>query len=173
MELTIGEPLATPRNSYAVNIKVYSGDGDGYDAFRVLGFRAGEDEPLLEELLKTIGRVKAAYPNGRGGDDDLASKVLGFELWFDEDYVYGSKYNSYEPEDEAEESYLRELAPQVEAFKDRTRGLYGRSHMDRQRGAWPLDVTLVDYSGSEASYSGHTVTYFDADGIEHSVAVVL
>jgi len=179
MELKIGEPLnGNLKNTYAVHIDVYSGDADGYDSFRVLGFKPGEDEGLLKNLLKTVELAKKAYPRGRGGDDDLVSKVPGFNYWFgdeslehvlDWDDYY---YRGYEPETEKEKSYLRKWAPRVLEFRDRTAGLYERSnYLDITRGCWPLDSTLIDYSGSEASYERHRVTYFDGNGLEHAVEV--
>lgn len=71
----------------------------------------------------------------------------------------------------------RELAPwalRIWSFRHRTASLYrGNNPLDSDRGVWPLDSTLLDYSGAEASYSGHTVGYFDPRGVEHTVEITL
>lgn len=71
----------------------------------------------------------------------------------------------------------RELAPwalRIWSFRHRTASLYsGSNPLDSDRGVWPRDSTLIDYSDAEASYSGHTVSYFDSVGVEHIVEASL
>lgn len=76
-----------------------------------------------------------------------------------------------------EEEDERELAPwalRIWNFRHRTASLYsGSNPLDSAKGVWPLDSTLLDFSGAEASYSGHTVSYFDSVGVEHIVEASL
>lgn len=173
MRFEIKEPLVNNlRDCFAVNINVYSGDADGYDAFRVLGFKRNQDEDLLESILNVIQKVKAAYPNGRGGDDHLKDKVPGFSIWFDEYRFDDEEEEYYFPKDKSEERYLEILSSRVIEFKERSFDLYTKSFVDSKKGYWPGDVSLVNYSSSEASYSSHSVTYFDENGVEHKVEVI-
>lgn len=81
----------------------------------------------------------------------------------------------YEPDDEEAEEELASWALRIWSFRHRTAPLYNDSSnpLDAAQGVWPLDATLLDFSGSEASYAGHTVGYFDLRGVEHTVEVEL
>lgn len=75
----------------------------------------------------------------------------------------------WEPFTTEEANEFLTWAPRIWAFRESTIHLYGASSLDSPKGVWPLDSTLIDFSGSEASLSSFTVGYFDEEGRERKV----
>lgn len=75
----------------------------------------------------------------------------------------------WEPFTTEEANEFLTWAPRIWAFRESTAHLYGASPLDSPKGVWPLDATLLDFSGSEASLSSFTVGYFDEEGRERKV----
>ena len=97
-----------------------------------------------------------------------AEVTLYRRLASDLDLRYGPFMN------EEEEREFAPWALRIWSFRHRTASLYsGSNPLDSDRGVWPRDSTLIDYSDAEASYSGHTVSYFDSVGVEHIVEASL
>lgn len=124
-----------------------------------------------EDLSVPVGSAPSASMDSPGAltaRSTEAEITLYRRLASDLDLRYGP---FMEDEDE------RELAPwalRIWSFRHRTASLYsGSNPLDSDRGVWPRDSTLIDYSDAEASYSGHTVSYFDSVGVEHIVEASL
>lgn len=145
------QPAVVP-GTYSVEIKVMGGDADYYDSFTVAGFRADQDEPLLQNLIELLLRLDGAYPNGRGGSDEYSlRRVDGFSEWFDEE----------ELSDEVSSFYAANKLRRSELGLSYTGFPY-----------WPDDVTMGD-DCFECDYESHAVFYYDENLTKHRVEVEL
>lgn len=81
------------QNMYMVECEAMFGDADGEGQVNIGGFVRGQDEALIEDLLKTCERLVKAYPNGRGGSADY-NHIDGFNRWFDADALPEEEYDA-------------------------------------------------------------------------------
>jgi hypothetical protein len=70
------------RDAFVVEVQVMYGDADGYGDFEIGPFAKDKDDALLEDFVTLCKGMDAAYPHGRGGDDNY-NHVPGFNEWFD------------------------------------------------------------------------------------------
>lgn len=165
MEFVVGEALTSPNlaNTFSVEISAYAGDADYYQSFSVDGFRKGEDEDLLENLVSLLRRLKTAYPHGRGGSHEYSYvRVKGFEPWFG---IEGSEY--FEHLDGEDPEISKRLAAEVEAFNTRVQKAKIEIGAPSNWPEWPFDSTC----DSECSLDKFEIFFYDENLIKHEVQI--
>ncbi|QDP42919.1 hypothetical protein HWC53_gp170 [Bacillus phage vB_BmeM-Goe8] len=80
--------------TFEVEIEFMYGDADGYEKIKVGGFKKGEDEEKLSELIQLLSTLQFTLNHER-------SSVKGFDKWFgsDSEHQWLTDPFSYEPAD--------------------------------------------------------------------------
>lgn len=165
MEFVVGKALPPQNipNSFSVEIKAYAGDADYYQSFSVDGFRKGEDEDLLENLVSLLRRLKTAYPHGRGGSREYSYiRVKGYEPWFSID---SPEYFEHLDGEDPETS--KALAAEIEAFNTRVQNVKIEMGVRSNWPEWPYDSTCE----SECSLDKFQIFFYDENLVKHEVQI--
>ena len=82
MKLTIKKNTDVYVPHYVLNINFMEGDADGWPV-ESMTFQEGEEEDI-KRIIMAVARCSAAYPRGRGGDDEY-NGLLEYDAFFNEE----------------------------------------------------------------------------------------
>lgn len=146
VKVEIGAPAKkeTPRDAFLIVCTGMYGDGDGTEDVILGQFPNTERfRPYLHEAIEFCERMKNYFPQGKSTWDTYAGIKDG-DKWF-----------GFAMDDEDMENEVPPIYSEITAVNTK----YG----------WATDPTS-DHVG-DATFTGYTVQYFDAEGIEHEVKI--
>ena len=77
-------------NCYIVDCELMHGDADGESHIEIGSFKKGEDEDILEHLVRTLDSMDWEYTENY-------DRILGFKQWFDRDYLTEEEFENLDP----------------------------------------------------------------------------
>lgn len=149
MKITPTTPITlkevTP-NSYTVNFQTMTGDADAFQENIIEGFKVGEDDKLLENLLQLFTAMLTAFPQGRGGGhkESYANHTERFSDWFNTD---------------------NNPSPTVTEFMKKT--------SNWEQIEWPTEGNFDSMFHNEQELTKFSVTYYDSDSVPYKTTIEL